>query len=147
MKFEYKCKTESLAKKFAEAIGAEVIKKDSEYSVVGEYSDLKELKASSEKYNEGGDKAEIMEALYEAMSSLYREVDRKMSYLWGEIDFLYGRLREHEKGHIPSNLTPGQLDQAIKTLGLENDYEVKKKVVYAQDGRGNLVVEGLCKKS
>lgn len=58
-----------------------------------------------------------------------------IQYIKDELKYLWERIREHEKGHMPTGLSTGDLKKAIKALGLEDTYEVVPQRIYASDGK------------
>lgn len=129
MKFEYKTRSEELASKFCGIVGQKMLKKDGEFIISVENKGLDVF--NSKAYEELNDQEKN---LYSAIEYLYEDMDRRLKWVWEELNFLYNALNEHTKGHLPSNLTPSQLAEAIRILGLENDYEVEKRVLYAAQG-------------
>lgn len=65
-----------------------------------------------------------------------------VSYLQNRIDSiardyysLWEKLYDHmNKGHIPEIVGADKMGKALKALGLDGDFEVKKNVIYASDG-------------
>ena len=48
---------------------------------------------------------------------------------------LWGKLYDHmSNGHIPQITGAEKMAKALKALGLEGDFDVQKKVIYASDG-------------
>lgn len=57
------------------------------------------------------------------------------------IDSLANDLYNHTYSsniHLPP-LTAGQLEKLLKNIGAENDYEIKKKIIYANLGRNPIL--------
>lgn len=62
--------------------------------------------------------------LYYMVDMLYRYIESVGSDLW--------RYQwQHQEGHLPPIVGAEKLTNALKALGLEKDYEVKKPVIYA----------------
>ena len=62
--------------------------------------------------------------LYYMVDVLYRYIESVSSDLW--------RYQwQHQEGHLPPIIGAEKLTNALKALGLEKDYEVKKPVIYA----------------
>ena len=81
------------------------------------------------------------------MSYVREDFSRSLKYVREEMEYLFDRLYEHEKGHLPSNLTPGQLSNAIDVLGLSDDYQVQPRFLYASKAAyGSLECEYVPKK-
>ena len=69
---------------------------------------------------------------------------KDMSELSNSMDFLHKRMdhlsealfRHMNEGHLPSITSAEQLTKAIKNLGLDGEFEIKKKVLYSsEDGQ------------
>jgi hypothetical protein len=58
----------------------------------------------------------------------------EMKYVYEEIQWVYRELREHKEGHLPPINSASQMSKAVDALGLSDEYEVAKKVIYASDG-------------
>ncbi len=78
------------------------------------------------------------EQLYNSINSVYRYCDNEMRYLNERISGLYRVLSNHFDNHLPSPKTPSQMTKAVKALGLEEDYEVKKNTIYVRDGNNSM---------
>jgi len=101
-----------------------------------ELEQLKESIASlDKKYRESkgynGDtaspsKPEMEDMMYQMISNVYRYVDSSLSYIdqW---------INGHSKGHIPPCSGPEKLANAIEVLGLDGDYQVEKKTIWASN--------------
>ena len=59
-------------------------------------------------------------------------------YMMQEVDYLYKVLGSHFQGHLPPIKSTEQMSRAIEALGLDKEYEVEPRVIYAKDARGNL---------
>ena len=65
-----------------------------------------------------------------------------VEYLRSENNYLYGLIGEHmNNGHLPPIEGAGKLEAALKTLGMDKDYEVVKKPLFAADKHGNILLE------
>ena len=138
MKFSFNFKNESLASKFQEALkerNAESIEstvsEDGTISVSYAISNCEEVKSSCDE--EDVDK-KIYSALSEFAEYFMREMQWQVNWLTSEIDYLYSMMYEHKQGHLPKVNSPSQMEAALKVLGLDGDYDVMKKVVYAKNG-------------
>lgn len=58
-----------------------------------------------------------------------------IEYIKSELKYLWERIQEHEKGHMPTGLSTGDLKKVIKSLGLEDSYEIVPQRIYASDGK------------
>ena len=71
------------------------------------------------------------------------ELAQYVQYLNMSMESLYACMNEIRNdlfdhatnGHLPPFSTPSQMTEAIKTLGLDKDYNVQKRVIYASEGR------------
>jgi hypothetical protein len=76
-------------------------------------------------------KADDYQVSYNDISYLHDRVNsvREMCYkVWEELE------RHSTVGHLPKLETPEQVEKALKALGLDKSYEVKKRVIYASNG-------------
>ena len=65
-----------------------------------------------------------MAAIYSVANNLHTRMDRMQSSMWAYQD-------SHEAGHLPKCPSVEHMNAAIKSLGWDKNYEVKKKTVYA----------------
>jgi hypothetical protein len=61
--------------------------------------------------------------------------ESRADYLLDEINRLWSFIYSHDEGHLPKFKSTEQLKNAIKILGLEDEYEVVPERIYASDGR------------
>lgn len=61
-------------------------------------------------------------------------LEMRLGYLRDSLDYFRETFYEHLQGHLPKITGAGQLTKALKVLGLDGDYEVQKKTIYANDG-------------
>lgn len=107
---------------------------------------LQEAFASQKKkYEEskGYDGENCEKSAQDELYSLMCYFDRSLSNVYSSIYRVEEALWEHStKNHVPQILGPGKMENVIKVLGLDSDYKVEKKVIYASEGkRGEMVVE------
>lgn len=109
-----------------------------------ELEKLNEIKANIEKfdkqyrelkgYGECCDKpcpAEIEDRLYSMCQNIYRYIDSSISYIYQWQD-------RHSSGHLPPIQGAEKLQNALKTLGISEDYEVNKRQLWASvNSQGN----------
>jgi hypothetical protein len=67
----------------------------------------------------------------EAIEAVYDYMSYKCEYINDRIDYLARAFYEHTENHIPNPQTPSQMQQAIDAMGMGEDYEVKKRTIYA----------------
>jgi hypothetical protein len=76
-------------------------------------------------------KADEYKVSYNDISYIHERISslRDLCYkVWGELD-------SHARdGHLPKLQTPEDFAKALKALGLDKNYEVKKRVIYASNG-------------
>ena len=59
----------------------------------------------------------------------------RIRYVNDQMNSLWTSLYEHtSQGHLPKLAGAAQMEKALKALGLDGDYEVQKRVIYASDG-------------
>ncbi len=68
---------------------------------------------------------------YTKLCSMMDSLAYMMSDTNKRLDNHYKRMTDHQNGHIPPMMGPGQMAKALKTLGLDGDYQVEKRPVYA----------------
>lgn len=78
---------------------------------------------------------QMMDCCNASINSLYDYVGRVQSQLWSYVD-------GHSKGHLPACASVEQLTNAIAALGLDSEYQVNKKQIYASKD-GNSIVATL----
>jgi hypothetical protein len=77
---------------------------------------------------------EVDEKMANAMDYMYRSMDRQCEYMNERIDRLARAFYEHTDKHLPNPQTPSQMQKAVTALGMGEDYEVKKRTIYATHG-------------
>lgn len=68
---------------------------------------------------------------FDYMKYFEEDMRRYMKYLANDINYLFEMFHTHSKGHLPPITSAGKMQEALKTLGIENDFEVKKPVIYS----------------
>ncbi len=77
------------------------------------------------------------EVSYEDFQQVKWAVESMKAYMqeWGNsLRYLREELYKHQEGHLPKITSPGQMAAALKALGMDKDYEVQKRMVFADDG-------------
>lgn len=64
-----------------------------------------------------------------------RYLHDRITYLREEISNLRQTHYEHLDGHLPKIVGAAALTKALKAIGMDGDYEVKKRTIYANDGK------------
>ena len=90
------------------------------------------LKISKASYHDDPKMCEMMDSVYSMMEYCHRRIN----YLSQDI---YGYISEHNSSHLPPILGPGRMAKAIKVLGLNDDYQVQPRVLYASTKNGPVV--------
>jgi hypothetical protein len=63
--------------------------------------------------------------------SRMEEMRHEMRFLFSEMQYMYGELERHYEGHLPPIKGAGRMEEALKALGIDKDYEVKKATLFA----------------
>jgi hypothetical protein len=104
-----------------------------------ELDSLKTAIASAEsKYKE----IKANPADHKSMDDCLANMDAKMNYLFQEVSYiynyasrvenaLYNVMATHKENHLPPVIGPEKMAKAIKALGLDGDYEVFKRPIFA----------------
>lgn len=61
-------------------------------------------------------------------------------WLSARIDNLWQTYIQHLDGHLPKILGADKMQNALKVLGIGDDYEVKPQVIYASDGQPSSIL-------
>lgn len=74
----------------------------------------------------------------EMMTDMEDNMYRMVSYVHQRMDWVENALFEHSdtSHHLPPIAGAGQMEHCLKTLGLDKDYQVQKKVIYANTKKG-----------
>lgn len=68
------------------------------------------------------------------------DLSYEVKYALAQMNYLYGALENHYDGHLPPIVGAGKLEKALKALGMDDDYEVKKRAIFANK-RGDFEVD------
>lgn len=83
----------------------------------------------------------MVQAQIRSLAYALNDIVRSIEYLRQDIDSMYKILFSHmESGHLPAVKSAEQMARAINKLGLGDEYEVQKKMIYASTGRGTLTI-------
>lgn len=77
---------------------------------------------------------DIDDRIYQAISEVGSYYDRRIDYIHERIDYVARAMSEHNKGHLPAIKSTSQMETALEKLGLGNEYEVKKNVLWVDYG-------------
>ena len=75
----------------------------------------------------------------EDLQCMKESVDRQFGWLQNQIDGLYRTFYSHLDGHLPALVGAERMSKALKALGLAGDFDVQKKVIYANSGERSAV--------
>lgn len=127
-----KCKDESMKNDTMkdEAAKAEIEMEDPETEAPEETDDEEEMCSM-----------DCMEdTVEEAFSAAMDYMRYQSEYLMSEINYLWQQFARHQEGHLPAVKSAEQMSRVVDKLGLDKEYEVLKKVIYAKTVDGNLTV-------
>lgn len=112
------------------------------------FADIMDQKGSIEKNKDGTvifayekseqEKVISAENLHSSINAVYRYVDNEYRYLSERINRLAKAFSIHKQNHLPSPATASQMSKAVKALGMEDDYDVKKKTIYIEQGDNSI---------
>lgn len=83
--------------------------------------------------------AQIENSVYNAMIQMESYFDRRLDYVHERIDRSFKMQAEHRRGHLPPINSPSQMQGALKSIGIGDDYEVKKGVITVASSDGSMV--------
>lgn len=77
------------------------------------------------------------------MQELYSYMSYYNEYVRSELSYLYSMWNRHQEGHLPNVGSSEQMQRVVENLGLSDEFEVAKKVIYAssKDRSGDLLLE------
>ena len=76
--------------------------------------------------------------LYNSLDRVYKYVNSEYEYLSKRISNLARAFAMHKQNHLPNPSSPTEMEKALKGLGMADDYDVKKKVIYVESGDNSL---------
>ena len=76
------------------------------------------------------------------VNDMMDNINAQIRYVHQRLDYLSNDLHNHFDAHLPK-LTAGQLEKLLKAAGASDDFEVRKKVIYAsvKSNNRNPVIE------
>lgn len=77
--------------------------------------------------------------------ALYNNLGYIIKYIYQVEDSLWNYRIEHAKGHLPQIKGAGKMQKALKTLGMEDDYEVTKPMISVANSKRGIIVEATYK--
>ncbi len=142
MKLQFISKSKAVAEKFSKHIktdrqlDSETVEKDGQFTVeysIADYCDNKTTMA-------GGVSCEPCGPSWDDLSNLAQYIFREMQYqtnwLSAELSYLEHAFYSHQKGHLPPISGAEKMQKALTVLGIGEDYEVQKPVVWVQASLG-----------
>lgn len=81
---------------------------------------------------------ETREMMKRWAGEIYSEMDYLHRRMFEMEDFVFQWFGEHLNGHVPNAQTASQMNNFLRILGVDDDYEVQKKVIYARNKQGNV---------
>lgn len=70
--------------------------------------------------------------VYSVMKSVSSEYEYQLKWLREDVQYAREAFYKHLNGHIPSITDAGIMKKALKALGLEDSFEVRKPAVYVE---------------
>lgn len=81
---------------------------------------------------------------YKCMDACYQMISSLRQYVYSVEDRMYSNFSDHNKGHLPKILGAEKMQNAIDTLGISQDYDVQKPIVWisaSRNGTKNFTAE------
>lgn len=96
---------------------------------------FKQLKTT--KSDMGEDK---MGAINDMMERMMENVSYQMQYMREDMDYLNKKMMTHAnpEHHLPPVNGAGQMEHCLKVLGMDKDYKIEKKTIYASVNKDSL---------
>ncbi len=69
--------------------------------------------------------------MMEDQDMMFQMMKSMRSYIGYIEENMYAYMSEHNKGHLPAIGGPGQMQHCLSVLGLDKDYEVYKRPIFA----------------
>lgn len=143
MKFKFTSKNKSFAEKFQQYIKADrdldssLEEKDGKFYVEYSIADYSQDTCEKNKADDGEEcefiKKDDLRCMFSAFSQyLLKEVQYQMNWVYSELEYLEERFYNHKKGHLPPINGAEKMQNALDALGIGQDYEVRKPVVWVQ---------------
>lgn len=77
--------------------------------------------------------------------SVVSDLRWQFDYLQRQISDVWNLYYGHLNGHIPEIQGAGAMNKALKALGIDGDYKVEPKVIYASTGEPKSIVVNITK--
>lgn len=105
--------------------------------VVKQIKDLGEqITASLNKIEAAKASMPVTGATVDDLSAVYRSLYSSIDYLNQRIGYIWDAIYAHQDGHLPKTNGVEQMSRAVAALGLDKEYQVAPKVIYANGNRG-----------
>jgi hypothetical protein len=105
-----------------------------------------EGEVETENESEEGDDMEEM--IKKELDYVHQRIRNLYSYVENLYNNILNQFYQHQQGHLPKMQSAEQLEKALKVLGLDKEYQVEKKTIYAsqEDKEGSEIFALLPKK-
>lgn len=77
----------------------------------------------------------IKDAIWQ-IGSVVSELQWTVRWMQEDVRYLADDFSEHREGHLPPIYGADKMEHALKALGVANDYEVRKPVIFASTNKG-----------
>ncbi len=61
-------------------------------------------------------------------------LESRLRWMQEDLNYVREMYYKHMEGHLPKIVGATAMQKALKAIGLDGDYEVEKKTIYANDG-------------
>jgi len=68
-------------------------------------------------------------------------VNNIADYIFAIENQMYKMHQNHQIGHLPAIKSPGKMQKALKTLGVDDDYEVAKPLITIANTKQGMLIE------
>lgn len=75
------------------------------------------------------------EIYYKCMDTCYQMVSSLRQYVYSIEDNFYKTMDNHNQGHLPKINGAEKMQNALETLGISEDYDLQKPVIYVRASR------------
>lgn len=112
----------------------------------------KTFKASKEKYlkvkadmsgddGDGPDMEDLLDQMYEMCDSLWNYSYDLSNRIYRVYQYVDAQMSDHCKGHLPSIAGAGKMNNVLKKLGMDEDYQVVAPAIYARASIGGKTID------
>jgi hypothetical protein len=82
-----------------------------------------------------------MQSMCSKMEYMMQEMGYIYRYASAVEDMVWKYMEKHSKGHLPPIVGAERMQKALKSIGMDGDYDVIKSVIFASKKQGELVVD------